>query len=93
MEDNGHNTKPEEVAGFYSSQNGTKINISISNVSVTTSSPATTGFFVSLHLSLHSTMSIRFILVVTLLLITNFIVWSWAIEKHPEIQPVSMDLV
>jgi hypothetical protein len=45
--DNGHNTKPEEVAGFYSSQNGTKINISISNVSVTTSSPAAAGFFVS----------------------------------------------
>ena len=57
------------------------------------SSPATTGFFVSLHLSLHSTMSIRFILVVTLLLITNFIVWSWALEKHPEIQPVSMEFV
>ncbi len=40
-------------------------------------------------------MSIRFILVVTLLLITNFIVWSWALEKHPEpeIQPVSMELI
>ncbi len=25
------------------------------------------------------------------LIITNFM--SWAIEKHPEIQPVSMDLV
>ena len=38
-------------------------------------------------------MSIRFILVVTLLLITNFIVWSWALEKHPEFQPVSMEFV
>ena len=56
---------------------------------------AVAGFFVSPHLSLHSTMRIRFILVVTLLLITNFIVWSWALEKHPEpeFQPVSMDLV
>jgi len=37
---------------------------------------------------------IRFILVVTLLLITNFVVWNWALEEHPEpeIQPVSMDL-
>ena len=36
-------------------------------------------------------MSIRFILVVTLLLITNFM--SWTLEKHPEpeIQPVSME--
>jgi len=40
-------------------------------------------------------VSIQFILVVTLLLITNFIVWSWALEKHPEpeIQPVSKELV
>jgi len=40
-------------------------------------------------------VSIRFILVVTLLLITNFIVWSWVLEKHlkPEIQHVSMELV
>jgi hypothetical protein len=32
---------------------------------------------------------IRFIL--TLLLLTNFVVWSWALEKHPkpEIQHVS----
>jgi len=28
-----------------------------------------------------------------ILLITNFVVWSWALEKHPEIQPVSMELV
>jgi hypothetical protein len=36
---------------------------------------------------------IRFIL--TLLLITNFVVWSWALEKHPEpeIQPANMQLV
>ena len=27
------------------------------------------------------------------LIITSFVVWSWALEKHPEIQPVSMDLV
>ena len=40
-------------------------------------------------------MRIRFILVVTLLLITNFIGWSWALEKHPEpeFQPVSMQFV
>jgi len=36
-------------------------------------------------------VSIRFILVVTLLLITNF--WSWALEKHPEIQHVNMEFV
>jgi hypothetical protein len=40
------------------------------------------GFFVSRILSLHSYVRIRFIL--TLLLITNFIVWSWALEEHPE---------
>jgi len=57
--------------------------------------PAVAGFFVSPHLFLYSTVTIRLILVVTLLLITNFIVWSWALEKHPEpeIQPVSMDLI
>jgi hypothetical protein len=38
---------------------------------------------------------IRFILIVLILLITNFIVWSWALEKHPEpeIQPVNMEFV
>jgi len=44
-------------------------------------------------LSLHSYVRIRFILIVTLLLITNFIVWSWALDEHPEIQPVNMELV
>jgi len=34
---------------------------------------------------------IRFILIVLILLITNFM--SWALEKHPEIQPVNMELV
>jgi len=58
-------------------------------------SPAVAGFFVSPYLSLHSTVRIRFIVVVILLLITNFVVWSWALEKHPEpeIQTVIMDLV
>jgi len=29
------------------------------------------------------------------LIITNFVVWSWALEKHPkpEFQHISMDLV
>jgi hypothetical protein len=27
------------------------------------------------------------------LIITNFVVWSWALEKHPEIQHVSMEFV
>jgi hypothetical protein len=27
---------------------------------------------------------IRFILIVLILLLTNFVVWSWALEKHPE---------
>ena len=32
---------------------------------------------------------------IILLLITNFVVWSWALEKHPEpeIQHVNMELV
>ena len=53
------------------------------------------GVFVSPHLFLYSIVTIRLILVVTLLLITNFIVWSWALEKHPkpEIQPANMELV
>ena len=57
--------------------------------------PPVAVFFVSLHLFLHSTVSIRFILVVIFLFITNFVVWSWALEKHPEpeIQPVNMQLV
>ena len=57
------------------------------------SSPALAGFFVSPHLYLHSSVRIRFILVVTILFITNFVVWSWALEKHPKFQPVSMEFV
>jgi len=38
-------------------------------------------------------VSIQFIFVVTLLLITNFVVWSWALEERPEFQPVSMEFV
>jgi len=38
-------------------------------------------------------MTIRFILIVLILLITNFIVWSWALEKHPEFQHVNMQFV
>jgi len=35
---------------------------------------------------------IRYIGDILLLIITNFVVWSWALEKHPEpeIQHVSM---
>jgi len=29
---------------------------------------------------------------VLLLIITNFVVWSWALEKQPEIQPAKMQL-
>jgi len=54
---------------------------------------AAVEFFVLPHLFLHSYVRIRFILIVTLLLITNFIVWSWALDEHPEIQPVNMELV
>jgi len=36
---------------------------------------------------------IRYIDDILLLIITNFIVWSWALEEHPEIQPVNMQLV
>jgi len=40
-------------------------------------------------------MNIRFILIVLILLIANFVVWSWALEKHPEpeIQHVNMEFV
>jgi len=60
-----------------------------------TKNPAAAGFFVSPYLFLHSSVRIRFILVVIFLFITNLVVWSWALEKHPEleIQPASMDLV
>jgi len=38
---------------------------------------------------------IRFLIVVLILLIANFVVWSWALEEHPEpeIQHVNMQLV
>jgi len=38
---------------------------------------------------------IRYILIVLILLITNFVVWSWALEEHPkpEIQHAKMQLV
>ena len=46
------------------------------------------GFFVSptfyCKKSFHSYVRIRFILIVLILLLTNFVVWSWALEKHPE---------
>jgi len=60
-----------------------------------TKNPAAAGFFVSPYLFLHSSVRIRFILVVIFLFITNLVVWSWALEKHPELefQPASMDLV
>ena len=37
-------------------------------------------------------MRIRYIGDILLLIITNFVVWSWALEKHPEpeIQHVNM---
>jgi len=36
---------------------------------------------------------IRYIDDILLLIIANFVVWSWALEKHPEIQHVNMELV
>ncbi|SVC57224.1 uncharacterized protein METZ01_LOCUS310078, partial [marine metagenome] len=40
-------------------------------------------------------VSIRYIDNILLLITTNFVVWSWALEKHPEpeIQQVNMELV
>jgi len=38
---------------------------------------------------------IRFILIVLILLLTNFVVWSWALEEHPkpEIHSANMEFV
>jgi hypothetical protein len=46
--------------------------------------PHSSGVFVSRYLFLHSYVRIRFIPIVLMLLLTNFVVWSWALEKHPE---------
>jgi len=51
------------------------------------------GFLFTRYLFLHSYVRIRYRDDDLLLIITNFVVWSWALEKHPEIQHVNMEFV
>ena len=53
--------------------------------------PQSWGFLFSRYLFLHSYVRIRYIDDILLLIIPNFM--SWALEKHPEIQHVNMQLV
>jgi len=47
----------------------------------------------SRYLFLHLYVRIRYIDDILQLILTNFVVWSWALEEHPEIQHANMELV
>ena len=53
-------------------------------------SPAVAGFFVSPHLSLHSTVKFLYIHNIITLIITNFM--SWALDERSKIQPLSLKM-